>query len=246
MQEKQAIIERVRRVSAGIQRLDIAVEKAHRGVAAGQFFLARRTESLDPYLREPWLPIHVERSTITVEQPASQSFSPGQVISLIGPLGKPVPLRDSCRTLLLIAHEATPAALLLLAETALAKGAAVTLVLLGASRRYPLEALPQEVEVLRGDAHSGNWPNQAQTLTWADQIVAAAPPPYDVPFYTQLREEIRRSRVEIPAAYVWGLFHLPMPCGVGACQACLVRCTGGEVFACLDGPAFDLTQLADK
>src|SRR6185295_18132361 len=157
-------------------------------------------------------------------------------------VGKPIPLRETARTILLIANEATPASLLFLAETALAKGAAVTLALIGASLQYPIDALPPEIEVIRGDA-SGQWPNQPETLRWAEQIFVVAPPPFDIPYYTQLLGAVREARVEVPPQHVFGLFQPPMPCGVGACQACLVRRGGEEVPACLEGPAFDLLTL---
>ena len=241
--EKQAIIERIRRVSASIQRLDIAVDKAHRGISAGQLFLVRAVESLDPYLREPWTPLHVERTSVTVERPAGILYTPGQAISMIGPIGKPIPLGERTRTLLLIAYESTPAALLLLAETAFSKGIAVTLVLIGAARYYPLDALPQDLEIIRGDLHDFAWPNQAQTISWADQIVAVAPPYADNSIYRKLIDSARTTRVEIAAGYSYGLFQPPMPCGVGACSTCLIRVKGGEMLACLDGPALDLTLI---
>jgi len=242
MQESQAIIERVRRVSATIQRLDLAVDKAHRNVGPGQLFLARTVASLDPYLREPWTPVRREKSRIVVERPAGQAYAVGQVLSLLGPIGKPIPLRENARTVLLIAYEATPAALLLLAETALARGAAVTLALMGAALHYPLDALPEELEIVRGD-EGGQWPAQPQTLRWAEQIFVVAPPPFDIPYYAQLLETLRETRVEVPEHHVYGLFQPPMPCGVGACQACLVRRDAEEVPACIEGPAFDLLSL---
>ena len=242
MQEAQAIIERVRRVSATVQRLDIAVDKAHRSIGAGQLFLARSTASLDPYLREPWTPVHRNGSTLTVERPAGQVYTPGQIVSLIGPVGRPLPLRENIRTLLLIANESTPAALLMLAENALAKGAAVTLALIGAAMHYPLEALPQEMEVIRGDER-GQWPDQPDTLRWAEQVFAVAPPPFDLPYYGLLLASLREVRVEVAASVAFGLFQPPLPCGVGACQACLIRRGGEEVPACTEGMAFDLTTL---
>src|SRR5437764_13492058 len=129
MQQAQAIIERVKRVSAGLQRLDVAVERTQRDVGPGQLFLARTTASADPYLCEPWTPLRREGSTLIVERPATQTFAPGQIVNLIGPVGKPIPMRESLRNLLIIANEATPSALLMLAHTALDQGAAVTLVL---------------------------------------------------------------------------------------------------------------------
>src|SRR5512133_1906487 len=165
MLEAPAIIERIRRTSATIQRLDIAVDKPHRKVSAGQLFLARTTVSLDPYLREPWMPIQIDGPRLTVERPVGQGqvYVPGQVVRLLGPIGKPIPLRESARTLLLVAYGATPVSLLFFAETALAKGVAVALALIGAALHYPLEALPERIEIIKGD-DDGSWANQTETL----------------------------------------------------------------------------------
>lgn len=242
MQQAQAIIERVKRVSSTIQRIDVALERSQQQFGPGQFFLARLTETFDPYLREPWTPIWHEGHAITIERNTIQEFAPGQVVNLLGPLGKPIPVKDTTRTLLLVAFESTPAALLLLAQNMLANGGAVALALLGRAVHYPVDALPTEVEVYRGDS-DGNWLERTESIRWADQVVAVAPPPYDIPFYARLLQAIRDVRIEIPADYVLGLVQPPMPCGVGACQACLVRCGSDEIPACMDGPAFDMLSL---
>ncbi len=204
------------------------------------------TESLDPYLREPWTPVRREGSSVIVERPVTQNFAPGDVVNLLGPIGKPIPLREAAHSLLLIAYDSAPTGLLMLAETALAKGLSVALALVGAALNYSLETLPQEIEIIRGDASdpNGAWPNQSETLRWADQIVAVAPPPFDVGHYTHLLDLLREVRIEVSANYVYGLFQPPMPCGVGACQACLVRCGKEEIAACVEGPAFDLLTVA--
>ncbi len=243
MREAAAIIERVRRVSASLQRLEVAVDAAHRTIAPGQHFLARATESLDPYLREPWIPIRRSGSTsIVIERPAGVSYHPGQVISLLGPIGTPITLRETTRTLLLIAFEATPASMLMLAEGAIGRGVSVTLALIGAARGYPLEALPAQIEVMRG-SDGIDWPEQRGSLKWADQVIAVAPPPLDVARYSRLLEVVRAARVEIAPGYLLGLFQPPMPCGIGACGACMIRCVGRDRLACVDGPAFDLTTV---
>lgn len=242
MYESQAIIERVRHISASIQQVDVAVDKRHAAVEAGQLFLARVTEALDPYLREPWTPVQRSDPYLVIERPANRHYVPGQVISLLGPVGKPIPLRDSIRTLLLIANEATPASLLLLARAALTRGTAVTLALVGSASYYPFEALPQELEIVRAEA-SKWWPNHQETLRWASQIVAVAPPPFDTAYYTQLLDQVRQVRMEVAANYVYGLFQPPMPCGIGACGACSVRCGSEETLTCLDGPALDLLTV---
>ena len=240
--EAQAIIERVRRISATLQRLDLAVEAGHRDVAPGQFFLARTGESYDPYLREPWIPVGRRGAHIVVERPAGQVYTPGQIVNLVGPVGKPIPAHPATRALLLIAWDASPASLLMLADLTLGRGGAVTLALIGHARRYPLDALPAELEVLFA-ADLDGWPERERSLTWADQVIAVAPPAFASPAYSRLLEAIRLARLEVAAGFALGLFHAPMPCGVGACQACLVSLKGGDVAACVEGPAFDLLEV---
>lgn len=243
MRDAQAIIERVKRTSATVQRLDVVVDAAQRGTQPGQHFLARLTESLDPYLREPWIPIRRQGNLLVIERPAGRLYQPGQVVTLLGPIGKPITLRDTVRTLLLIAYDATPASLLMLAEQAIQSKRSVTLVLVGSAQHYALEALPAEIEVLRGD-EQGQWPEQKQNFGWADQIIAVAPPPSDLRRYARLVEDVRKVRVEVAEGYLTGLFQPPMPCGIGACQACLIRCPHHEVLACVDGPALDLLSVS--
>ncbi|HLY26920.1 MAG TPA: hypothetical protein VKQ72_11315 [Aggregatilineales bacterium] len=242
MQQAQAIIERVRRVSASTQHLDLAVEKSQRNVEAGQIFLARRTESSDPYLREPWTPVSRNGGTVVVERPATQHYTPGDVVNLIGPVGKPIPLRDTARNLLLIAYDSAPTSLLMLADDALRKKMAVTLALVGTALHYPLDGLSQEIEIIRGDSE-GAWPEQAETLRWAEQIVAVAPPPFDLLHYGRLLSALQDIRLDVPSDYAYVLYQPPMPCGVGACRACLLDYGKEEAMACQDGPAFDLIKL---
>jgi dihydroorotate dehydrogenase electron transfer subunit len=243
MQESQAIIERVRRVAPTVLRLEVAVHRAHGAIGGGQLLLARVAEQYDPYLREMWQPIARRSETqLIIERPAVRDYTPGATVSLIGPVGKPIPLREGGRALLLVAAEASPTALLFLANAALAKGAAVALVLIGAAGRYPLEALPQEIEVHRVGDYA-TWPERDRMLTWADQVVATAPPPLDTPIYVRLAEDLKRIRLQPPPELATALFQMPMPCGVGACQACLVRIGGEDVPACTDGPGFNLFSV---
>jgi len=243
MQEAQAIIERIRRISPTIQRLDIAVNKVHRDVSPGELFLARTTNSFDPYLREAWIPVERQGGTITVERPARQVYSPGQDIRLMGPIGKPIPLHEGTRQLLLVAYEASPLSLLMLAQTVLERKGSVTLALIGRAQHYPVDALPEEIEVIRAEDHA-SWPNRDKVFTWADQVVAVAPPPFDIPSYTKLLNNIREVRMWVVERYVYGIFHHPMPCGIGACGACLVRLDNGDdAPACVEGPAFDLLNV---
>jgi hypothetical protein len=127
----------------------------------------------------------------------------------------------------------------MLANIALARSKAVTLALIGGAQHYALDILPAEVEINRAESLVA-WEQREHALKWADQIVAVASPPYDTEHYTELFETARKTRMEVPEAYCYGLYQPPMPCGIGACGACLVRCKGEDTYACLEGPAFDL------
>jgi dihydroorotate dehydrogenase electron transfer subunit len=177
---------------------------------------------------------------LVVERPANRIYTPGQVVSLIGPIGRPLDPPPSVRNLLLIAYESTPAALLMLADVILSRGGAVALALIGRAADYPVEALPTEVEVVRAATEEA-WSERNRMLSWANQVVAVALPHDANTLYTRLVDRIRAVRLELTPDFALGLFHGPMPCGVGACQACLVTLSdGADVPACVDGPTFDL------
>lgn len=240
MLEAQAIIERVRRVAATLQRLDIAADVGHRNGGPGQLFLARTHDVYAPYLREPWIPVGRAGQHLVIERPANRIYIPGQVVSLIGPVGRPLDPPPTVRNLLLIAYESTPAALLMLADVILSRQGAVSLALIGRATDYPVEALPAEMEVVRASAEDA-WTERDKMLAWADQVVAVALPNDATTLYTRLVDRIRAVRLELTPGFAFGFFHGPMPCGVGACQACLVTLSdGADVPACVDGPMFDL------
>ncbi|MBN1679403.1 MAG: hypothetical protein JW966_03875 [Anaerolineae bacterium] len=248
MRETQAIIERVRQASADHQQLDLAVDPALAQLQPGQSLLARPvdapiTGTAASYLREQWIPVDVQTARITVEVPAQPVYAPGTVISLLSPVGCPIPLRPQSRHLLLIAEDTAPTPLIFLARRRLADGVAVTLVLGGQATGYPLELLPPEVEILHGET-DWTWPDQVDTLTWADQVIALAPSFAYTDAYGSLFNVISQLRhQDIPDDYVCGLFYWRLACGTGACQACQVSCRGRDLLACVDGPAVDLKKV---
>lgn len=242
MRESQAIIERVTRLSAALARVELAADFAPGSIQPGQYLLARSGEGWEPYLRERWQPVRITDGMIVVDRPVSAQDAPGQVVSLLGPCGRPAPLRKDARHLLLIAYEAAPSPLVGLALHALDEGRSVTLVLGGAASQYPLSALPAELEVLNA-AEDWKWPAQVDAFGWAAQVVALAPYT-DAPYYAQLWQTIHRLRIQVPEGFALGYFLPPMPCGVGACGACLVRGRRRDYRACVDGPVLDLSKLS--
>ncbi len=242
MKETQAIIERVTRVNETHQQLHLAVDPSLHNLKAGQSVLARTSETWDPYLRQQWWPVRVEKKMLVVERPGSERYEPGQVVSLLGVIGQPYRFRRTLRNVLLMAFDTAPTPLLMTIPALLANRVSVTLLLLGDATEYGTEYLPPEIEVIKGDAEM-NWPNRVTTVGWADQVFVAVKPEGEIGAFQRVWALFRELRADIPQAYLFGVFRPILPCGIGACSACLIRTKGEHTFACLEGPALDLTQV---
>jgi NAD(P)H-flavin reductase len=246
MRETQAIIERVRRVSADLQQIDLSADRALAQLQPGQSLFASLTENTccDPYLREQWIPVDLLPGRVVVEVSTERAYSPGAVVSLLSPVGRPIPLRSPLLHLLLIAEDVFPTPLVMLARHLSGGGVAVTLVLGGQAIRYPLEQLPPEIEIIRSDTNDWNWPEQVETLNWADQVIALAPTVTQNDLYARLYETVSQLRHQaIPAHYLCGLYYPRLACATGACLACQIPSRKETLLACADGPAFDLKEV---
>ena len=242
MRETQAIIERVRRVNETHQQLDLAVDPALSQVKPGQYVLARVGEGWTPYLRESWWYALSGKGTLTFERPAAIEYEPGQVVSLLGAIGQPFRFRRTLRNVLLLVHETEPAPLLSMIPSLLTSRVSVTMVLLGSAAVYTTAHLPPEVEVISGDSDM-NWANRVTTVGWADQVFVVVPQPDELGHFSRVWDLFTQLRAEIPQGYLFGVFRPLLPCGTGACSACMVRTKNGHVLTCTQGPTFDLTQV---
>jgi hypothetical protein len=61
-----------------------------------------------------------------------------------------------------------------------------------------------------------------------------------------LWQACRDARHAVPEGFLHGVFDLPLPCGIGACMACMVRGKRDHRLVCIDGAAFDLAQVKLK
>lgn len=240
MKETQAIIERVRRVNETHQHLYLAIDPSLNGIRAGQSVLARIGEGWSPYLREQWYPVDAQKNTLVIERPGGLRYEPGDVVSLIGAVGQPFRFRKTLRNVLLIAYDTEPTPLLMTIPLLLPQRVSVTLLLLGDARAYTTQHLPPEVEVLQGDDEL-QWANRVTTIGWADQVFVVCG---DDEQMTRIWHLFRELRADIPANYLWGVFHPTLPCGVGACAACMIRTHDGMHLVCAEGAALDLTKMS--
>ncbi len=249
MKDTQAYIERIRRVSRDFQRLELAVDKSLSSMLAGQAVLARRIEKdyeiqhWNPYLRELWFPVEILNSNIiVVEVPAAISYQPGQLLSLMGPIGKAFKFRRKLRNILLVAYDSAPTSLLMMLPALLANDASVTMVMMGSARQYDSSHLPEEIEIVQAEDDL-SWQDMVMTLGWADQVFVAVGPGKELRNFADVLRLARQRRNDVPANFIFGVFQRQLPCAVGACFACMLRSKDGSKLQCVDGPAFDLTAL---
>jgi hypothetical protein len=250
MKESQAIVQRAELIAGDYKRLELAIPEALQGMKSGQCLLVRpkslRLEKVwHPYLRQVWYPVLASNSTITVEIETRDHYQTGDVIDVIGPVGKNYQFRRSLRNVLLLAYNTPPFPLLMSIPVLLGNSISVTMVLLGKAAAYPTHHLPPEVEVIRGDNPEDPfaWADQVTTIGWADQVFAVVPAGDEVNNFAHLHDLFSQRRAEVGKNYLFGVFQSVLPCGVGACDACLIRT--GEVLkrVCVDGPAFDLSRV---
>jgi len=243
MDETQGIIERVRRINDDYQHLELAVEPPLVKIKPGQSFLVRLSEGWEPYLREHWWPVGIADNKLVIERPANRRYEPGQVVSLLGPVGQPYRFRRTLRNVLLMAHNTSPTPLLMTIPWLLGNQISVTAVLVGQANEYDTQHLSPEVEIIRGDEEF-NWPNRVMTLGWADQILVVAPQDDELTRFGRIWTLINDLRADVPKNYLFGVFQPALPCGSGACHACMIKMKQGMMLSCTEGPAFDLSQVA--
>ncbi len=87
------------------------------------------------------------------------------------------------------------------------------------------ELLPADVEIHRGSL-------TAELAAWADVVLL------DVADPQARARHIRELAPPRGDTFIQALFQTPLPCGVGACQACWVEPAQTKRLACLDGPVF--------
>lgn len=244
-QETDAIIEVTRRINPDYQHLELSLDTEKLGrIKPGQSLLVRvDPSSFDPYLRQQWWPVGLSGDRIVIERPATETYRPSQVISVFAYAGRPFRFRRTLRNVLLLAHDTPPAPLLMTIPWLLGNNIDVTLVLTGSAVHYDHEHLPERVAVERGDPDDLAWEAQVMTMGWADQVFSVVRQDDEALHFKRVLEHFREHRNDVPQQYLFGVFQSPLPCGAGACYACMVKTRKDNQLVCLDGPAFDLTQV---
>ncbi len=251
MNETTAFIERIRLINPQYQYLELAIQDdSFLNLKPGESLLVRfldpddnTIERWDPYLRDQWWPAgFTKEGLLLVERPFTHRYRPQQEISIMGPIGQPYRFRKSLRNVLLVAYDTPPFPLTIMIGQLIHNKISVTLVLIGEAQNYQTDHLSPEVEVIHGNEQL-EWADQVMTLGWADQIFVVVKQDDELSRFAQFMNRVRELRNDIPKNYIFGVFQPLLPCGVGACGACMVRIGKELLTSCTKGPTFDLTQV---
>ena len=226
-----------------------------RGATPGRFLMVHPSDSHDPLLARP-MSFHRFRQNEIATQFAilydvrgrgtallSQQHA-GDNLSIFGPLGKGYRLDPNSQNILLVAGGLGVAAVMALADQALAAGKSVTL-LQGArtgAKLFPHDMLPADVESVSAtdDGSSGYHGRITELLPdylpWADQVFACGPNP----MFASMADVMRGLRSRKP---VQALLEERMGCGTGVCYGCAVFTRKGVRLVCRDGPRFELRDV---
>jgi hypothetical protein len=200
--------------------------------APGQYLLAQAPADPLTFLPVPLFFAHAAPNGFRCAPALPDSWQPGMVLRLRGPLGHGFTLPRELRRLGLLALGETPLRLLALADLVLRQGGDAAL--LSTAPLAAHHALPAALEIFPPDDIAG-------LLAWAN-FLAVDLSPADLPGLRARLKLPSGARLSIPAQ---ALVHTAMPCGGSAeCGACAVGLRRrAYALACKDGPVFDLNEL---
>jgi len=222
-----------------------------KGASPGRFLMIHCGDAYDPLLPRPmsfhrFRHVEGERQFAILYDVRGRGTSllstrkPGDELPVFGPLGRGYSISRGAQNVLLVAGGLGVAAVIALADEAIAAGPSVTLLqgARSANKLYPPDLLPQDVEALSATDDGSTGHHGVVTdllpeyLSWADQVFACA----------GMAKVLQATRSRKP---VQALLEERMGCGTGVCYGCAVFTRRGVRLVCKDGPRFELRSVFD-
>jgi dihydroorotate dehydrogenase electron transfer subunit len=214
-----------------------------------QFVQIRVGTGLDPFLRRPISIAGVDSDRFVVVFKVRgrgtrmlADKSEGDDLDIIGPLGRPIPVIEN-KKILLIGGGLGSAPLRFLAQTAAGKNQIFFII--GAQTEKELiladdsKQFAREFEITTEDGSSGY---QGLATDRLPAMLKKAKP--DVIFACGPEGMLKAVQTGVRGIPTYGFFESRMGCGYGLCLGCaLKRKTGGYLRVCQDGPVFDLSDV---
>jgi dihydroorotate dehydrogenase electron transfer subunit len=258
--QSKAKVLKAERLASDIHRLTLLCPEIAKTARPGQFVMLRiAPTALDPLLRRPFSiyqttaggRVQILYKKVGKGTGIMAGLHPGDMVDLVGPLGKGFPI-DLRQRPCLIGGGMGVAPLFFLATWLLRHPEAEPLVLLGARNREELRAIATDFEDLgipvgtaTDDGSEGHHGYVVDLLT--DSLREDGGRPWHVfscgP-YPMLRAVAKLCHLRSCPCQV--SLETMMACGIGACLGCALPQAHleGYLHVCKDGPVFDAGQLA--
>lgn len=254
MRALSAIIVEHEPLLSGLARLSLAAPPLS-GALPGQWIALRQPAALS-VIAHPFAVSGITSGGVEVLYqshdtlaPWLSTLSPGGMLDVLGPWGRPFHVDALARHIVLLGSGDRLVGLLALARALVANGVAVVVLhdAPTAGLLLPPVLLPAAVEyhVATADGSAGAKGAALEALPpllpWADALYAAVDPAR----YAALRDLVRSHRLRARRGFATVLAGAPLACYAGACDGCAVPLRGDDyALLCKDGPAFDLLALA--
>lgn len=264
MRQQMATVLYNRPLGAGHRRLGLRASLDAWGARPGQFVMLRVGDRLDPLLRRPFSvhrllaergrPVGLELLYRVVGRGTAilAGCRQGDRLDLLGPLGRGFSLPEGLRRAWVVGGGIGVAPLLMLAEAIVDRiGRPEDChVFLGARAeeellcREDFRALGVRLTLTTDDGSAGDQclvthPVEAALVDGAPEMLYACGP---VGMLACVAGIARRRGIPCQVS-----LEAHMACGLGACLGCAVPArgeAGGFLHACMDGPVFDIEQIA--
>ena len=229
-----------------------------KGASPGRFLMIHCGDAYDPLLPRPmsfhrFRQMEGERQFAILYDVRGRGTSllsrrkPGDELTVFGPLGRGYSISAQAQNLLLVAGGLGVAAVIALADEAIAAGqlgdAAPGRPQRRTSSTRPTSC-PTDVEAVSATDDGSTGHHGVVTdllpeyLPWADQVFACGP----TPMFAGMAKVVREARSRKP---VQALLEEHMGCGTGICYGCAVFTRRGVRLVCKDGPRFELRSVFD-
>lgn len=240
------------RVAEGVGLLVLEAPRVAKVVRPGQFVHLRVTTRHDFMLRRPFS-VHGRRDgaiellyqVVGEGTKAMAARKRGQVIDLLGPIGRGWHVPEDTTHALLVAGGLGAAPLVMLAEELAAAGIAIA-VAQGAPTadrlvsRSVFDRVARRIEVATDDGSAGE---HGFVTRISERMLAEER--FDV-VYTCGPEPMQRivaAQAAAHGAYCEVSLERLMACGIGVCLSCVCETTHGLRRSCVDGPVFSAKEV---
>lgn len=217
----------------------------------GQFVMIRVSSSFDPFLRRPFSIFQVNGDKISIfykivgkGTKIMSSWEKGQIVDILGPLGKGFSICDK-KSVLLVAGGMGIAPLAFLASTLLKKNCNFQ-VIWGVEHRMDdrlieiLSKIVKNLIIYTKDGSFGKKGLASDGLKWAlekerpDYMYACGPLAMLKAIFYIAKDE--KTFLEV-------CLESQMACGIGACLGCVIQGRSGPFKVCQEGPVFKAENI---